>query len=505
MLTKIPKKNTKIIKFKTLILQDSLEEALLVKQKLDANKEYSFELHFTNEKTIFRALLTDIKPDIIIYDLDLKQMDVTETTTFCKMFYAEIPLIIVANDFCNTKAIEFIELGATDFLLKKNLETLPTTIFKALKQNKEKRAIRLEKQKRWEDSQRFIGLIEHSQDPVIAYDMEGTIIYVSPAIFSILGYTVAEFLGTNVIDHIFENDLQNRDEIFKTLIDENKKFVVFEEERLVHKDGHIVWVRAVISDARLTPGIEGFITNFRDITDRKRKTQELQDSFDLVKEQNNRMLNFSYIVSHNLRSHSGNIQSIVGFMEKATDQAEKEEMLFHLKNASNSLNETLYNLNEVVSIQSNTTLKVESLILSPFVEQTITNLSNQICQSKATIQIDISKEIYIKYNKGYLESILQNILLNSIKYSHPLRDPQISISCEKQDKFLVLSISDNGLGIDLKKNKHKLFGMYKTFHGNGDALGLGLFMSKNQVEAMGGKIEVDSILDKGTTFKIYIK
>jgi signal transduction histidine kinase len=139
------------------------------------------------------------------------------------------------------------------------------------------------------------------------------------------------------------------------------------------------------------------------------------------------------------------------------------------------------------------------------VEQTITNLSNQICQSKATIQIDISEEIYIKYNKGYLESILQNILLNSIKYSHPLRDPQISISCEKQDKFLVLSISDNGLGIDLKKNKHKLFGMYKTFHGNEDALGLGLFMSKNQVEAMGGKIEVDSILDKGTTFKIYIK
>ena len=67
----------------------------------------------------------------------------------------------------------------------------------------------------------------------------------------------------------------------------------------------------------------------------------------------------------------------------------------------------------------------------------------------------------------------------------------------------VLSISDNGLGIDLKKHKNALFGMYKTFHKNQNARGIGLFITKNQVEAMGGKIEVSSELNKGTTFKIY--
>ncbi len=498
-------KTAQITKFKAILLIDCDDEALGIKKKIDSIKEYLFELNFTNDKIIFRELLVNIKPDIVIYDLDLKYLNVIESIEFCKMFYSEIPFIIISDVFCNDKAIQYIELGATDFLLKQNLDTLPTAIFKAFKQNKEKKAIRLEKQKRWEDSQRFKGLIEHSQDPVIAYDIDGTVTYVSPAISKVLGYTVDEFIGTNVKDYIFENDLENREEIFRELVNVNKKFVVIEEERLIHKNGHVVWVRAVISDARLTPGIEGFITNFRDITDRKRKTQELQDSFELVKEQNERMLNFSYIVSHNLRSHCSNIQSIVGFMETAANNSEKHEMLFHLKNASNSLNQTLFNLNEVVSIQSNTTLKVETISLLPFMEQIIVSLNNKIWKFKATINFKVSKEISIKYNKGYLESILQNIILNSIKYRHPLRDPKISITCKEQDNYLILSIADNGLGIDLKKNKHKLFGMYKTFHGNEDAFGLGLFMSKNQVEAMGGKIEVESILEEGTTFKIYIK
>ncbi|WP_229338429.1 ATP-binding protein [Christiangramia sediminis] len=70
---------------------------------------------------------------------------------------------------------------------------------------------------------------------------------------------------------------------------------------------------------------------------------------------------------------------------------------------------------------------------------------------------------------------------------------------------MILEIGDNGLGIDLNKHRSKLFGMYKTFHTHKDSRGIGLFITKNQVEAMGGKIEVESELNKGTTFKIYFK
>jgi sensor histidine kinase regulating citrate/malate metabolism len=79
------------------------------------------------------------------------------------------------------------------------------------------------------------------------------------------------------------------------------------------------------------------------------------------------------------------------------------------------------------------------------------------------------------------------------------------LSTRIEGDFVVLDIKDNGLGIDLKKHKAKLFGMYKTFHNNKEARGIGLFITKNQVEAMGGKIEVESTVNKGTTFKIYMK
>jgi sensor histidine kinase regulating citrate/malate metabolism len=68
---------------------------------------------------------------------------------------------------------------------------------------------------------------------------------------------------------------------------------------------------------------------------------------------------------------------------------------------------------------------------------------------------------------------------------------------------VVLEIQDNGLGIDLARHGDKLFGMYKTFHKNENARGIGLFITKNQIESMGGSVTVDSKTNKGTTFKIY--
>ena len=79
------------------------------------------------------------------------------------------------------------------------------------------------------------------------------------------------------------------------------------------------------------------------------------------------------------------------------------------------------------------------------------------------------------------------------------------MEAEKNQNYVIFKIMDNGLGIDLEKNKTKIFGMYKTFHNNKNALGLGLFMTKNQIEAMGGSISVESQVNIGTTFTIKFK
>ncbi|MBY0426411.1 MAG: PAS domain-containing sensor histidine kinase, partial [Cytophagales bacterium] len=249
--------------------------------------------------------------------------------------------------------------------------------------------------------------------------------------------------------------------------------------------------------------VVGFIMSIENITDRKKNEIELNKSFDLVNQQNKRLLNFSYIVSHNLRSHTSNIISMLSLIQSADSEEEKEEMIAMLVDVSNELNETILNLNDVVSIQSNVNIVVDQLNLRSYVNKAIHVVGDQITAKKATVNNLVPNDILINYNPAYLESVLFNFISNGIKYGHPDRLPVITLDTFLDKGRLVLRIADNGIGIDMKKNGDKLFGMFKTFHGNSDARGVGLFITKNQIEAMGGKVEVESKLHQGTTFKIY--
>ncbi|HXU25856.1 MAG TPA: PAS domain-containing sensor histidine kinase [Bacteroidia bacterium] len=249
-------------------------------------------------------------------------------------------------------------------------------------------------------------------------------------------------------------------------------------------------------------GIKGTV---QDITDRKNAEINLNNSFNIVTEQNNRLSNFSYIVSHNLQSHTGNIHSLLKFFETAKSEAEKEILLKHLKTASGLLNETILHLNEVITIQNNKSLLIEPLNLHNYVNKAIDVLNDKISLKKAVVKNNVPKKTIIDYNPAYLESIILNFLSNAIKYSHSSRQPVVLLDYIKDKNNAILQITDNGIGIDIEKYGKHLFGMYKVFHTNKDARGIGLFISKNQIEAMGGKIELTSEVNKGTTFSIYIK
>jgi len=188
-----------------------------------------------------------------------------------------------------------------------------------------------------------------------------------------------------------------------------------------------------------------------DITDKKEAEQSLKKSFDLVNEQNKRLLNFSYIVSHNLRSHSSNINSISNLLEDSNDETETKELTSMLKKVSVSLNETMSNLNDVINIQSNIHLTVENLNLHNYVNSSVNALLEQIHSKGATVINNVNEEITVKYNPAYLESILLNFISNSLKYSHPDRKPVVTIHFDTAKNEL--KISDNGLGIDLKNTE----------------------------------------------------
>ena len=240
-----------------------------------------------------------------------------------------------------------------------------------------------------------------------------------------------------------------------------------------------------------------------DISSEKRTKEELDQSYDVVLQQNKRLINFSYIVSHNLRSHASNIKSLAHLLLEMEHSQEQLEMFDMLNSVAHALDQTLFDLNDVINIQQNTSISVEDILVIKYIERVLEVLQVEIMQKKAQIVINVPAETKISFNPAYFESILLNFISNAIKYRHPNRPSIVMIDFLIIDNQSVIQIKDNGIGIDLKKNGDKLFGMYKTFTKNNESRGLGLFISKSQMEALGGKITVESELGKGSTFKLF--
>ncbi|MGZ9676018.1 PAS domain S-box protein [Flavobacterium sp. GNP001] len=329
--------------------------------------------------------------------------------------------------------------------------------------------------------------------------------FVSQKVEDILGYTPEEWLSKPYFwrDHIYQEDKEWVQEYCqaKTLQSEDHDF----EYRMIAKDGTVVWLRDIVNiiyENGKAVSLRGIMI---DITKTKQAQDELNNSFTIVSEQNKRLLNFSYIVSHNLRSHTSNIASVIALIESSESENERQEMMELLKSASDSLNETMLHLNEVINIRNNIGLISETVNLKEYVGRAANVLSDEISTQNVIFQNQIPDNVFIKYNPAYLESILFNLISNSIRYRDHSRQPSITISLHEEQKKKVIQITDNGIGIDLVKNADKIFGMYKTFTSHADARGIGLFITKNQIDAMGGNITVESEPNIGTTFKIYIK
>jgi len=174
-----------------------------------------------------------------------------------------------------------------------------------------------------------------------------------------------------------------------------------------------------------------------------------------------------------------------------------------LTQASDNLLETLENLNQVVDINTNINLKKEPINIYDHIIKVRHGLTAFLEKNQVLIKNKVDQKLVVKSIPAYMDSIIMNLLTNAVKYRSPERKPIITLTTKKVDNKIILSVSDNGLGIDLERYGDKIFGMYKTFHNNKDAKGFGLYLVRNQIEAMGGKITVNSEVDKGTTFNVY--
>lgn len=223
---------------------------------------------------------------------------------------------------------------------------------------------------------------------------------------------------------------------------------------------------------------------------------------DEMASQNQRLQQFAHIVAHNLRSHSGNLELMLKMFRETKDKGERELFLNQIEKISSSLSETIHNLTEVIQLKGALTRGKEPIPIECVIQKVLNTLKGELDKAGARVMVSEYAWEELHCEPAYLDSIVLNLVCNAIKYRHPDRSPEIRIETLVLGTHKLLKVSDNGLGIDLELYGDKLFGLYKTFHKNKDARGVGLFITKSQVEAMGGRIWADSKPNVGSQFTV---
>lgn len=226
---------------------------------------------------------------------------------------------------------------------------------------------------------------------------------------------------------------------------------------------------------------------------------------ELIKElnyQNKQLDDFAHITSHNIRSPANNISTLISLLDDRSTIEDYRNVYGMLSKVSNNLNETLTELIEVLHVKKEVSIEKHKLHFDEVYQKVKESLQGEIIKHKVIVTADFSEAPMIKYPKTYLESIFHNLISNSIKYKSPQRTPEIHVSSHFREGKLQLIVTDNGLGIDLKRHGSKIFGLRKVFHEHAQAKGIGLFMTRAQIETLGGTIGLESEVNKGTTFKV---
>lgn len=343
-------------------------------------------------------------------------------------------------------------------------------------------------------------------------NQKGIIKYVNENFCKISKYSSEELLGQ---DHRIINSGHHPKEFIRELWTTIANGKVWKGElKNKAKDGTFYWV-----DTTIVPFLNNkgkpyqYVAIRSDITERKRGEDQIKENnkraiehAHVLEFKNTQLVDFCNIVSHNLRGPLINISMLIDYIKQTDKELDRTEGLLKLKPVVDHLMDVFNELVESIQVKQDTEIKSDKIDLKDCINRILRGFETQIKAYEAEIRLELEREPVVLFPQKYMESIVTNLISNALKYKSPDRKPVIIIKTERTgNNAIVLSISDNGLGIDLVLHKDQIFKIRKTFHKHSEARGFGLFMIKTQIEAMGGKIWAESQPNIGTTFFIEFK
>ncbi|WP_179377213.1 PAS domain S-box protein [Winogradskyella wichelsiae] len=361
------------------------------------------------------------------------------------------------------------------------------------------------------EENKFRGLLESAPDAMVIVDENDEIQLINKEAERLFGYQMDELIGKKIemlIPKRFEEmHIEHRTGFFN--IHPDKKLSTARKELYgLNKEGNEIPIQVSLSPLQTEQGLL-LSAAIRDITVQKlaqTKILNAKNDLEILAQKliirNSQLADFAQITSHNLRAPVSNLNSLLGFYQDSSDEDEKNLLISKFKTVIDHLTLTLNTLVEAVKIRNDKSRKKVEVLFEDVVTRTTEILSGEILETNAIIKTNFTKVPKISCDKIYLESIFLNLVGNAIKYKSKDRIPKIIIESEDLEGKIRLKISDNGLGINLDRHGEKIFGLNKVFHRHPEARGIGLYMTRTQIEAMGGTISVSSKVNEGTTFTI---
>ncbi len=352
------------------------------------------------------------------------------------------------------------------------------------------------------NEKRFRSLLQNSNDGLSLLTTDGVMLEISPTGKKITGFDEDEMVGQARQDLIHPDDLEHVSRAFIDVIEDPEKTRNFEYRSLT-KEGTYKWLEACCQNLLHEPAVGAIVINYRDITERKNQEIEREQLIRTLNQNNTDLRNFSYITSHNLKAPLSNL---IGFIDLLKDIQIKNPTLrtiidgFRLSTIQ--LDHTVNDLVKILIIRDNDSIEQKEISFNQIFSQVKSQLNNLIEEVQPVIKADFTNAPVVVFNETYLESIFLNLLTNAIKYRSYDRKLKINIKTQKTDKTIVLTFTDNGIGIDLERHQSKIFGLYQRFHDRPNSKGLGLYLIKSQMESLGGSIDIHSMVDVGTTFTL---
>ena len=340
-------------------------------------------------------------------------------------------------------------------------------------------------------------LFELTQDVIVILSAEGFLQKVNAQWTKILGYSISESIDTPFLNFIDENDKLSTQQLLQEPNIETIRFA----NKCIGKKGHPIefsWSFSIKNDTDCIIGIG------QNKTEISKLTQLNKTIFRTLQTKDRQIRDYVHIASHNLRAPVSNISALVNFLKDSKLKPEQKEYVQHIQNSTIALNSTIEDLTNTIQLNSPKHLKIQEVSLEKTYHNVLKQLNEEIENNNVLVTSDFNEIQHIKYSEIYMHNIFLNLISNAIRYRSADRKPIIHIISKRMRNSIQLIFEDNGRGIDLDKYRNKIFGFRKTFHRNPDAKGLGLFITKSQVEALNGRISVTSKLEKGTTFTIDI-